>query len=752
MTLSQALQMKNSSDEDDDDCDDVYQHIEESIEAVIQNINDTDFVDPNLDKTSKSNIIWTRLKVGEATSVRKKISFDQKPGPTSYAARQIDNTKLELVDSIPNNPSTPKTPCQKKKRSLCPLRILQFHQKNQMWIQERNVKYDFAVKIRPMLPVVFVPSQQVGFVLNSRKSKELIIFSLSVILFLLPKITYEQKNDIGKYYGNECFDSSDCFDYLRCRSGICKCPFGYIWMSRNSVCYKCPPRWFEYENNCIYVSQGKRTWFDAKKDCEKKKSNLLTIDTDLVLDFSIPFFNYRQLKDSYHVGATAFSFPKNWAWITGRKIPSSGLMWSECREPSNGGEKGLRLIESCATLSKFGLNDIRCSTKEKYICSFEGFVQRCRYNYQCRNGMKCINSICSCPFNSTYLPEQMKCINLASNVKNLLSIDGHILYASELQLTWKDANEWSKNKSLDLMVLNDTLNLIQLLDHFMKNDISESFWIGGIRINTITYWLNGSLIENGPWFRNFGNCSQEPDNLFITKCVAIENFELVYKNCDSILKFLAFKDNLNETINVNIPTSNQTIISRSVIIRDILVIDSTIQRRKRQSEYVIGGFDFTESSLKLIRIFENLLKNAKVKGEWKQNGNIFAFTITTEETVQLNKNDEVPTFTTIDLGEVSNEIAINKIEIINAIPPTLRTNIIFEVKTIEVIENKEKNSDQIIRKEDTKCKITEFGTKCEKNIVVIDENNKMITEKQIFDQTTSSTSTTSTSTSTSTST
>ncbi|RNA06461.1 hypothetical protein BpHYR1_000392 [Brachionus plicatilis] len=75
-------------------------YLDEAIESVIQNLNDSDLIDPNLDKTSKSNVIWTRLKDGEETSVRKKISFDQKPGPTSYAARQIDNKKLSAFFMI----------------------------------------------------------------------------------------------------------------------------------------------------------------------------------------------------------------------------------------------------------------------------------------------------------------------------------------------------------------------------------------------------------------------------------------------------------------------------------------------------------------------------------------------------------------------------------------------------------------------------------------------------------------------------
>ncbi|RNA27479.1 hypothetical protein BpHYR1_033784 [Brachionus plicatilis] len=50
-------------------------------------------MDQNLDKTRKIVVVWTKLKNGEDLSLRKKINFNEKPGPTSYATRNIDNTK-----------------------------------------------------------------------------------------------------------------------------------------------------------------------------------------------------------------------------------------------------------------------------------------------------------------------------------------------------------------------------------------------------------------------------------------------------------------------------------------------------------------------------------------------------------------------------------------------------------------------------------------------------------------------------------
>ncbi|CAF1073630.1 unnamed protein product [Brachionus calyciflorus] len=83
------------SDDYDDDYDiletndEVYRHISESIEAVISDTND-----PNFDITSKNKISCRKLQNGEETSLRKKIRFDEKPGPSHYAATRIDHTML----------------------------------------------------------------------------------------------------------------------------------------------------------------------------------------------------------------------------------------------------------------------------------------------------------------------------------------------------------------------------------------------------------------------------------------------------------------------------------------------------------------------------------------------------------------------------------------------------------------------------------------------------------------------------------
>ncbi|RNA21290.1 hypothetical protein BpHYR1_022697 [Brachionus plicatilis] len=61
--------------------DDTSQHVIGSIESTINRAN----LDQNLDKTRKIGVVWTKLKNGEDLS---------RSEPTSYATRNIDNTKI----------------------------------------------------------------------------------------------------------------------------------------------------------------------------------------------------------------------------------------------------------------------------------------------------------------------------------------------------------------------------------------------------------------------------------------------------------------------------------------------------------------------------------------------------------------------------------------------------------------------------------------------------------------------------------
>lgn len=48
----------------------------------------------NEDKTSKSGVIWNKMNDSDETKIRKRIFFNEKAGPTSYAATRLDKSSL----------------------------------------------------------------------------------------------------------------------------------------------------------------------------------------------------------------------------------------------------------------------------------------------------------------------------------------------------------------------------------------------------------------------------------------------------------------------------------------------------------------------------------------------------------------------------------------------------------------------------------------------------------------------------------
>ncbi|RNA35491.1 piggyBac transposable element-derived 3-like [Brachionus plicatilis] len=87
-----------SDDNDNDYEDNDFKEEMETLKTEYDSDEDSDNIEPGeettIDKTSKNGTIWVRLDDGEETNLKKKLNFNEKVGPTSYAARHINETKL----------------------------------------------------------------------------------------------------------------------------------------------------------------------------------------------------------------------------------------------------------------------------------------------------------------------------------------------------------------------------------------------------------------------------------------------------------------------------------------------------------------------------------------------------------------------------------------------------------------------------------------------------------------------------------
>ncbi|RNA20409.1 hypothetical protein BpHYR1_037761 [Brachionus plicatilis] len=79
-----------SDDDDAKEVDDTSQHVIDSIESTINRVN----LDQNLDKTKKNWSCLDKAKEWRKFITKKKINFNERSEPTSYATRNKDNTKI----------------------------------------------------------------------------------------------------------------------------------------------------------------------------------------------------------------------------------------------------------------------------------------------------------------------------------------------------------------------------------------------------------------------------------------------------------------------------------------------------------------------------------------------------------------------------------------------------------------------------------------------------------------------------------
>ncbi|RNA33998.1 carbonic anhydrase 4-like [Brachionus plicatilis] len=104
-------------------------------------------------------------------------------------------------------------------------------------------------------------------------------------------------------------------------------------------------------------------------------------------------------------------------------------------------------------------------------------------------------------------------------------------FSSKLRFSWLEALKQSENFNVNLLVLNNFNQMINFIDFAIKNELSGPFWIGAFALDTKMNWIDGSNLPKGPWLPSYKNCVNYQVGQGLV-CFALENYQVVIKNCD----------------------------------------------------------------------------------------------------------------------------------------------------------------------------------------------------------------------------
>ncbi|XP_068128505.1 C-type lectin domain family 10 member A-like [Hyperolius riggenbachi] len=124
----------------------------------------------------------------------------------------------------------------------------------------------------------------------------------------------------------------------------------------------CTSGWTSFGLSCYYLSSYKKSWNDAKRDCEAKAAHLVVINSQAEMDF---MHQYTKGKAIW-IGLT--DQDGAWKWVDGTSYDSSPKFWRP-GQPDNWKDHGLGGGEDCAEMrSGTGWNDLHCSESQQYVC------------------------------------------------------------------------------------------------------------------------------------------------------------------------------------------------------------------------------------------------------------------------------------------------------------------------------------------------------------------------------------------------
>ncbi|KAJ7317612.1 hypothetical protein JRQ81_003774 [Phrynocephalus forsythii] len=126
--------------------------------------------------------------------------------------------------------------------------------------------------------------------------------------------------------------------------------------------FPCDPntrQWEYFDGKCYFFSLEKTSWTEARAQCEKRASQLVTIETMAEQNF----LQTRTRNERYWIGLTDRIIEGHWQWLDGRDEQTGFTFWKR-GEPNDD-----HLGEDCAHIWNYGeWNDVYCTYPCYYIC------------------------------------------------------------------------------------------------------------------------------------------------------------------------------------------------------------------------------------------------------------------------------------------------------------------------------------------------------------------------------------------------
>nr|XP_056719505.1 asialoglycoprotein receptor 1-like [Euleptes europaea] len=127
----------------------------------------------------------------------------------------------------------------------------------------------------------------------------------------------------------------------------------------------CPKGWVVHQESCYWVSRLQRPWMEAKRDCERKDSHLVVINSPEEKKF------VDQLRRSSYMWIGLTDADGSWKWVDGTGYTVHSEDWGD-GQPDHWYGHGLRGGEDCVhTFPDGRWNDNHCSRSFAWMCEKE---------------------------------------------------------------------------------------------------------------------------------------------------------------------------------------------------------------------------------------------------------------------------------------------------------------------------------------------------------------------------------------------